>query len=63
LEDRRHFHDRVLDIDGIDHGDVIPMAARKRSGRISPRSNGLMKMLQVDRAKRPIGTHPGETDC
>ena len=37
LEDRRRFHDRVLDINRIDHGDVIPMAAPKRSGPISPR--------------------------
>ena len=27
------FHDRVLDIDRIDHGDVIPMAARRDQGR------------------------------
>ena len=33
LEDRRRFHDRVLDIDRIDHDDVIPMAARRDQGR------------------------------
>ena len=37
LEDRWRFRDCVLDIDRIDHGDVIPMAAPKRSGPISPR--------------------------
>ena len=33
LEDRRRFHDRVLDSDRTHHGDVIAMAARNRSRR------------------------------